>query len=306
MPDGFAAVLLGREFDLPVVCTVHGSDINVYPKESCGVAWATKWALKRVARLIAVSEDLKRNVIAMIGQHDVLVAHNGADPKIFKPTSKSDARLALGLPAEKKILCYVGYFRPEKGIEFLLEAFARLKRRDTLLCLVGDGPLRDVLTSQAQRLGISDLCIFAGTQPHERIPLWLAGADGLILSSLTEGLPTVLPEAMLCRVPVIATAVGGIPEIVRTGETGLLVPSQDSKALAYAMDELLAHPRRTAQMVDRAFTVASEAFTWDVNARKTIAAYEAALGNAGNPDRSPATSAAASGGLQPLTQRRDP
>jgi teichuronic acid biosynthesis glycosyltransferase TuaC len=281
MPDGFGAVLLGREFNLPVVCTVHGSDITVYPQENRAVAWATTWALRRVARLITVSEDLKRKVIAMVGPRDVLVAHNGADPAIFKPASKRDARLALGLPADKKILCNIGYLRADNGPEFLLKAFARLELRDTLLCLVGDGPLREAVISQAQRLGISDFCIFAKAQPHERIPLWLAAADGLVLCSLAAGLPTILPEAMLCRVPVIATAVGGIPEIVRAGKTGLLVPCKDSEALAHAMSDLLSNSRCAAEMADRAYVFAIDALTWNANARKTIAVYESVLRTSG-------------------------
>lgn len=277
MPDGFGAVLLGREFNVPVVCTVHGSDISVYPRESRAVAWATKWALKRVTRLIAVSEDLKRKVVEMIGPCEISVAHNGADPNVFKPESQIDTRATLGLPLDKKIVCFVGYFREDKGLPYLLEAFARLRRDDTILCLVGDGPLRSEVSAQAERLGIAKSCLFAGAQPHARVAQWLAAADCLVLSSLTEGLPTILPEAMLCRVPIITTPVGGIPEVVRASETGLIVPCRDSEALARAMNDLLSTPNLASELSQRAFVFAREKLTWSANARATISAYDAAL-----------------------------
>jgi teichuronic acid biosynthesis glycosyltransferase TuaC len=277
IPDGFGAILLGREFHLPVVCTAHGSDILAYPRESRAVGGATKWVLRRAGHLIAVSEDLKRRIQAMVGEREVHVAHNGADAEIFGTIARSTARLALGLPLDKKIICFVGYLRPEKGLDFLLEAFSRLGRTDTILCLVGDGPLRNALTLQVHRLGISGACVFTGAQLHGRIPVWLAAADCLVLCSLNEGLPTILPEAMLCGVPVIATPVGGVPEIVRPLQTGLLVPPGDPVALADAMTKVLSDPEAAADMANRARTFAANALTWDANVRKTISVYEIAL-----------------------------
>lgn len=277
MPDGFGAVLLGRELNLPVVCTVHGSDIKVYPQDSRAVAWASKWALERVTGVIAVSEDLKRSVLAMADTCTVTVAHNGADPELFAQRPKPDARRSLGLPPDKKVISFVGYFRADKGLSYLLRAFARLQRRDVVLALVGDGPLKGAIMSEAEQLGIKDLCTFAGAQPHGNIPTWLCASDCLVLSSLTEGLPTILPEAMLCRVPVIATPVGGIPEIVRTGETGLLVPCRDAEAMSRAMCRVLFDTSFAAQLAERAYDFALNALTWKANAHRTISVYESAL-----------------------------
>lgn len=278
MPDGFAAVLLGREFNLPVVCTVHGSDVNVYPRRNRSIASATRWALRRVDKIIAVSESLKASTLELSGPREVLVANNGADPQVFRPQSQRDCRVQLGLPMDRKIICFVGFLRAEKAIHVLLNAIARLQTKDVTLCLVGDGPLHGELVAQAEKLGISQSCIFAGAQPHERVSLWLGASDCLALCSLSEGLPTVLPEAMLCRIPVVATPVGGVPEIVCDGKTGLLVPPERPDKLSRAIDQVLNNKQLCDEMTQNAYAFAEASLTWDANVRKTIAAYKAALG----------------------------
>ena len=273
LPDGFAAVLLGRKMNLPVVCTAHGSEIRLYPQRSGLTRWATQWALRRLGCLIAVSHDLKETIFSLVGPRQLEVIHNGADPAIFTPFQRDEARAKLDLPRDKRIILFVGNLTPVKGIEYLLEAIALLPRQDFLLCLVGDGELKKALASQARRLGIAQKCRLVGRRPHAEIPWWLSAADCLVLSSLNEGLPTILPEAMLCRVPIVATAVGGIPEIVSDGYTGLLVPVKDPLALARAVDALLMKDARVCAMIEHAESRAKSDLTWEVNARKTLALY---------------------------------
>jgi teichuronic acid biosynthesis glycosyltransferase TuaC len=277
MPDGFAAVLLGMEFHLPTVCTVHGSDVNVYPATSRLVRLATIWALRHVDRVITVSAELRKHVLALAGKVDVAVIHNGADTSKFKPTDKKNSRATLALLSPRKIVCFVGYLRPEKGIEFLLEAFAGLQTPNSQLCIVGDGPLRQSLMAQADKLGIARSCLFAGKRPHDEVPLWLSASDCLVLCSLSEGLPTILPEAMLCRTPVVATPVGGVPEIILESETGKLVPCKDVKALTRAIDQILSDDCLASTIATRAEVVARKSLTWTANARETVAVYESAI-----------------------------
>lgn len=280
MPDGFAAVLLGKEFRLPVVCTAHGSDVNVYPLASPWVMRATKWALRRVDRLITVSGKLKQNVIDLVGVRPLAVVHNGADPEVFSPLPKPEARRKLGLNPTGELICFVGYLRSEKALEYLLEGFAGLARPSARLCIVGDGPMKSQWISQAEHLGIAASCVFAGARPHEEIPLWLSASDCLVLCSLSEGLPTILPEAMLSRVPVIATAVGGVPEVIRNLETGLLVPCRDSAAITAALKLLSDSPQVVSEIVNRAEVFAKASLTWEANAQKTLAVYEDAIRSA--------------------------
>jgi teichuronic acid biosynthesis glycosyltransferase TuaC len=277
LPDGAAAVLLGREFGLPVVCTAHGSDVNVYPYTNRFVRWASQWAVRHVDRMIAVSENLKKAAIALAGTREIAVVHNGADSGSFKALGRREARSRLKLDSTRKLVCFVGYLRSEKGLEYLLEAFAGLDQPDTQLCLVGDGPLKHSLTALAQRLGIIDNCQFAGKRPHDEIPLWISAADCIVLSSLSEGFPTILAEAMLCGVPIIATPVGGIPEVIRDGETGLLVPCRTPSALTQALRTLLSNQQLASDMAARAQELAKTSLTWAGNARRMLSLYQEAI-----------------------------
>src|ERR1700730_17792079 len=141
MPDGFAALLLGDEFNIPVVCTVHGSDINIYPHENRATLAVTKWALRRIKHLIAVSQDLRKKVDLLIGSKEVTVVRNGADEELFHPNAKSTARALLGLPGKAKIVLFIGNLLPVKGLNYLLQAVSQLSSPDVFLYIVGDGML---------------------------------------------------------------------------------------------------------------------------------------------------------------------
>jgi glycosyltransferase involved in cell wall biosynthesis len=277
MPDGFAAVLLGRELNLPVVCTIHGSDINLYPHRSVASLWATRWALNRVSRVIAVSDHLKANIFRLVGQRQVEVVRNGADAEVFVPVPKHLARTKLGLPLNQKIVLFVGRLTEVKQIPILLEAMRLLLQPEVHLYLVGDGELKSKLIAMAEQLGIAAQCSFVGAQPHPKIPLWFSAADCLVLCSRMEGLPTVLPEAMMSQVPIVATEVGGIPELIKHRDTGLLVPSGDAVALGQAIDLLLTDKGLSASMAMRAAATAGAEYTWHANAEKTAAIYQHAL-----------------------------
>jgi glycosyltransferase involved in cell wall biosynthesis len=279
MPDGFAAVLLGRDFNIPVVCTVHGSDVKIAPWKSRTTRLTTKWALRRVNRLIVVSEDLTKAVSRLVKNRETCVARNGADPDRFKQIAKFEARSQLGLPMKKKIVLFVGNLFSVKGVGYLLKAISLLSARDVLLYLLGDGYLKEELCNDAIRLGIADVCFFMKQRPHEEIPLWLSAADCFVLPSLSEGLPTVLPEAMMCGTPVVATAVGGTPEIITHRENGLLVQPKDPEALAQAIAEILKGTEDVKAMTAKAMRNAHANLTWEHNAEQTFDVYRQVLGS---------------------------
>lgn len=276
MPDGFAAVLLGREFRVPVVCTGHGSDVHSYPDTHRLTRKATRWVLKKADKVVMVSEALRARAIAISGEKTMMIVRNGADPAVFRRIPRSEARAQLGLPPDKRIVLFVGTLREIKGIPYLLEAVSQLAdvQADVHLCLIGDGELRQELEHSAERLGLGARCRFLGQRPHEELPLWYSAADCLCISSVMEGLPTILPEAMMCGTPVVATAVGGIPEVVKNGETGLLVPPRDPKSLSHAIADVLENADLEAALSSKAQSRAIRDLTWEGNARAMVALYE--------------------------------
>lgn len=277
LPDGFAGVLMGRRWKRPVVCTAHGSDINTYPFRSRLALAATRWVLRRVDRLVAVSHPLARRITSLVGPREVTVIHNGADPDVFWPRPRLEARRRLGLDTDKGMVLFVGNLVREKGVDLLLQAFARQRRDGAELYVVGDGELSGRLKGLAEALGLGQAVRFCGQRPHDEIPVWLSAADCLVMPSRSEGFPTLLPEAMLCRVPVVATNAGGIPDLVRAGQTGFLVAREDVSALAEAMTQALRGGTGVARMADEAERLVQGGFTWRANAERMRAVYASAV-----------------------------
>lgn len=236
-PDGVAAAKVAEALGLPLVLVAHGSDVH----QHCAVPARLKQvarALGRAAGLIVVSADLGRKMAAMglpLGSPEVIAC--GYDPALFQPRPRAEARGRLGLGAEP-LLVFIGALRHLKRVDVILDALARLP--GVKLALVGGGELAPQLADQARRLNLGQRVQWVGPQTHDRIPDWIAAADALVLASDREGTPTILVEALAMGVPVVATAVGGIPDLV--GSAGELVPPGNPQALADAIARTLAAP----------------------------------------------------------------
>lgn len=165
------------------------------------------------------------------------------DTSLFRPGDKTAARSTLGLRPSCRLLLFVGRLEQAKGTERLVEAFAKLASgRDSLsLALIGDGSQRFVMEEHARRAGVADRLLFAGWVDHDSLPAWMQAADVLLLPSDYEGLPTAVIEALACAVPVVATAVGGLPTLIREGRNGLLLKERTSEALVAAIERALEH-----------------------------------------------------------------
>jgi glycosyltransferase involved in cell wall biosynthesis len=237
-PDGWAAVELGHRAGLPVVIQVHGSDIlrlPLHPQRSRG----TVEALRRADGVVAVSYDLRERIVALgADPARVRVVYDGVDTELFHPGPRdvSRSRLAGELDARGPLVLYIGNLVPVKGLDVLIDAFARLTAQgvDFTGRLIGQGPLRSRLEDQVARLGLLDRVKLLGPRPHDRLPDWCRAADLFVLPSYSEGLPVVLLEAVACGTPFVASRVGGIPEIAHLGPSRL-VPAGDAAALAEAI-----------------------------------------------------------------------
>jgi glycosyltransferase involved in cell wall biosynthesis len=233
-PDGFAAVVLAHLMGVPAVIKLHGSDINVLATQA-GPRANLRWALPRASRVVAVSRALAEQAVALgAARERVVVVPNGVDRQLFRPRSRAEACARLALSPARRLL-YVGRLEPPKGVDDLLAAFDRLAARlpDVELALVGDGSARRRCEAMGARTG--GRVVVAGSRALDEVPWWMAAADAVVLPSLAEGMPNVLLEALACGRRVVATRVGGIPDLIACDQLGELVEPQDVPALAEAL-----------------------------------------------------------------------
>lgn len=285
LPDGLAGVLLKKKLKIPHICTIHGSDINIYPFRNRFTHYMTRYALKKVDHLITVSNKLKAKVNEMVGiVNNISVIYNGADAEKFKPISKEIAKGKLNINETNRVILFVGNLIPVKGVNFLIESFARLqreyKKNDIVLYLIGDGIEKETFISMVKRLNIEKDVFFKGKRPHNEIPLWLNIADIFVLPSISEGFPTVIPEAMMCGVPIVATDVGGISEAIIDNENGLLIESKSVEELTKAINTFLNNDQFKLKVIEAGKRYSTD-FTWEKNAEKTIKLYEEVLSGSG-------------------------
>ena len=197
------------------------------------------------------------------------------------PGDRAPARAALGLSDEMLVLGTLGRLTEQKGQRVLLQALARLASEHTnaVLFLAGTGPLRKSLEAEADRLGIADRVRFLGMR-RDREHLY-AAMDIFVLPSQWEGLSLALVEAMGAGRAVVATSVGGNPEVVTSGQTGLLVPPADPAALADALAGLAAQPDRRAALGEAAAADARSRFSIEEHVAQLAALYRQGLAERG-------------------------
>ena len=200
--------------------------------------------------VVAISEDAKRRLLAYnrLDARGVRVIYNGIAPPPANGHAVGELKQALGAAPHRRLIGTVGRLAPEKDHATLLRAFARLVRAgcDADLLIVGDGPLRPALQRLAGELGLDGRVVFCGFRQDAR--QLLRAFELFVLPSLTEGIALTLLEAMAAGIPVVVTEVGGSPEVVVDGVTGLLVPTQQPEALSVALGAVLSHPTLGRQL----------------------------------------------------------
>ena len=278
MPVPAVAVRMMRRGGTPkVVYTEH----NLWTRYRPLTRWANALTYRRNDAVIAVSDAVAASIRPPGGAGpDVEVIVHGPDVDAIPSGSvaRAHARAALGLPEEALVIGSVGNFTPKKDHATMLDAVARVSSpAPVVLALAGIGPLEAELREHAARRGLGDRVRFLGMR--DDVYELLAGFDVFAMSSRFEGLPIALLEAMSAGVPPVATAVGGIPEVIRSDRDGLLVPPADPAALADAMQQLLEDPPRRRLMGAAARERAAE-FDLAGAVRSTEHVYDRVLGRA--------------------------
>ncbi|MFZ0636612.1 MAG: glycosyltransferase family 4 protein [Candidatus Acidiferrales bacterium] len=242
-PDAYAAILLRRRLNVPVVVSARGTDINVFPNLRL-IRPMISQTLSRAAGIIAVSAALKDAMVALGAPPEkIRVIANGVDAERFHPVDRAAARRQTAIPESARAIVSVGALLPVKGHHALIDAMSSLapKFPDLKLYIVGDGPLRGDLENSIRQRGLTDRIFLVGNKPNEELPLWYSAADVTCLASLREGMPNVVLESLACGTPVVATRVGGTPEALVSDKLGLLVAT-DAGAIAAGLEAAL---RRT-------------------------------------------------------------
>jgi glycosyltransferase involved in cell wall biosynthesis len=238
-PDGYAALKIAKALSVPVVVQSIGSDINRIGDPIS--AMLTRTVLREADSIVTVSGDLCAKAIAMgAAPQTTRAVVNGCDLEAFHPMDRGAARRKLGLSPEAETVVYIGRMDVKKGLRELVEAAAllRLSRAKLQVYLMGDGPDRPLIESAIQTHGAADFIHALPACAFDDVAAWMAAADLVTLPSYMEGCPNVVLEALACGRPVVATRVGGIPEIL-SDACGELVPPRDSGALAQALASVL-------------------------------------------------------------------
>jgi glycosyltransferase involved in cell wall biosynthesis len=244
-------LIAAHRLGIPAVATCHGWIANDFKRRVyIGI---DKQLLRRFDRVIVVSQRMRAQLRAVgVAESRIAVVPNALVVENYRP-QRGDAavRSEWGVPASAKLVANIGRLSPEKGQALFLRAAAELARErpDARFALVGIGPDEASLRRLASELGIADRVIFAGYRSDMQAVY--NSVDLVVQSSITEGMPNVVLEALLMRVLVVATDVGGTGEIVEDGRSGRLVRSGDLEGLVRAMREVLDDPARAQAWADQ-------------------------------------------------------
>lgn len=247
-PDGYAALRIGERLSVPVVAMGIGSDIHSIRDPIS--AMYTRKVLRDADFLVTVSDDLRQKALAMGASPErSRSVINGCDLSAFRVMDRAEARGRLKLDRDAPTVVYIGRMDMRKGLRELVEAAAKVhaRRPDLQVYLVGEGADRPQVRSAIEAHGAAAYIHDLPACPPDQVAVWMAAADLVTLPSYMEGCPNVVLEALACGRPVVATTVGGIPEIM-SNECGRLIPPRDSAALAEALNAVLDRPWDAAEI----------------------------------------------------------
>jgi teichuronic acid biosynthesis glycosyltransferase TuaC len=282
-PDAWGGAALAAHFQVPLVVHARGTLERVISKQSSRHRRMIQRGLLAADRVIANSRALHDDCLEL-GVHPerISILPDGLNLERFTPRDKRAAKKQLGLEQNKKLILYCGNLQEVKGIRVLLRTLQALplQELDAQFALVGAGPLEASLRAGLQPQLEAGQVRLIGARPHCEIPCWMNAADLLVLPSLSEARSNVIPEALACRTPVVASRVGGIPEIVKA-EFGVLIEPNQPAELGRAISEMMGDDARRGEMGQRGYDfIRKSALSWREHARLTEGLYRELIAEA--------------------------
>lgn len=240
-PEGKSACEVGLKLKVPVVVGALGSDLRRIGDRI--TLHLVKKTLRQASAVLTVSSELRERAIRLGAPMNRTIAIlNGCDSSTFKAQDRNQARSAFGIELDAEVIVFVGWLAPLKGLPELMVAFEALaaERPKARLVVIGEGEMQAKIQSWSQCAALTGKVIHLANQTHSEIARWLAASNLLTLPSHSEGCPNVVIEALACGRPVVASNVGGIPELLDSN-CGVLVPPATPSALAAALATALDH-----------------------------------------------------------------
>lgn len=261
--------MLGEERDLKIVTTLHGTDITLVGLHP-SFHPITRFSILKSHGLTAVSEFLKRETVRdfTVPEERIKVIPNFIDTTVYRPGLEPCHREALA-PEGEKIVMHISNFRAVKRAEDVVSVFAKLTAKlPSRLVLIGDGPERPRVLMRADELGVRDRVLFLGK--HTSVHELLACADLFLLPSASESFGLVALEAMACGAPVVASNVGGLPEVIEHGTTGYMFDIGDIDGMAEAGLRIMGDDKHWRSLSEAGRALAAERFS----AERVVPMYE--------------------------------
>jgi len=273
-PSGYVGAKIKEKYKVPLVVTAHGFDIYDAPFRNTILKKKVEYTLNSANCIITVGNSNLGYINKLNIKTPVEIIPNGFNKKLFHPMDSRKCRELLELPLNKKIILTIGNLVEIKGHKYLILAIKEIlkQRKDVMCIIIGSGGLKGGLNELIKRLGLEAHVRLVCAKPHEEIPLWMNACDVFVLSSLSEGNPTVMFECLGCGKPFIGTNVGGIPEIIISEDYGFLVKPGNSGELAENLNKALEKEGDSEKIIQY-----SKQFTWKEISKKIVDVYREVL-----------------------------
>lgn len=271
-PSADVAVRFARRLNIPAIGEGIGSDVNIAPDYSPAMYRHFLWVAKALDGAVADGQGVAERLSKVMGI-EIPTIHGLVDLETFSPVEdKAELRRQLNIPLKSHVLLFAGFLKKEKGVFELLEAFAGVRRSlpNIVLKICGQGGERFNLEKRIAELNISDCAFLVGTVSPADMHKWMQASDLFVLPSYHEGMPNVVMEAMACGLPVISTAVGGLPEAVGDCKGAILIEPRSSDQLASAIIKVGTDKTLREQMGAAARQTAEQKFGAATNSQKML------------------------------------